>query len=210
MRPIRLLLVDDHPVVRQGYRCYLKSTPDIDVVAEAGDGSEAYQAFSACRPDITVLDISLPDVSGLAVLRRIRGRSADAKVLIFTIHDNPLLVRKALEAGALGYISKCCGAPVLMEAVRRVMRGEQFVEARLAHAVSRHPHQLLERLTAREFEVFQLLAQGRSVNEIASLLHLSSKTVGVHQTRILKKLDLPNIAHLVLLAVRCGLVEPEI
>ncbi|MBN2701778.1 MAG: response regulator [Methylohalobius sp. ZOD2] len=210
MRPIRLLLVDDHPVVRQGYRCYLKSAPDTEVVAEASDGSEAYQAFIACRPDITVLDISLPDVSGLAVLRRIRQRLADAKVLVFTIHDNPLLIRKALEAGARGYLSKRCGPPMLMEAVRRVMQGERYVESRLEQAVSSPPHELLQRLTAREFEVFHLLAQGRSVNEIASLLQLSSKTVGVHQTRILKKLDLPNIAHLVLLAVRCGLVEPKI
>ncbi len=206
MMPIRLLLVDDHPVVRSGYKSYLEKTINIEVVAEASNGREAYAAFVACRPDVTVLDISLPDVSGLEVLRRICRRDPNAKVLIFTIHDNPLLVEKALQGGALGYLTKGCSPKMLVEALQRVMQGQQFVEPALLERVSSSPPSLLKRLTLREFEVFQLLAQGRSVAEIAGLLHLSPKTVGVHQTRILRKLNLPNPVHLVLLAVRCGVV----
>lgn len=209
MTPIRLLLVDDHPVVRRGYKSYLEKT-NIEVVAEAGNGREAYAAFVAFRPDITVLDISLPDMSGLDVLWRIRRRDPNARVLIFTIHDNPLLVEKALQGGSLGYLTKGCSPKMLVEALHRVRQGERFVEPPLLEKVSRSQHRLLKRLTLREFEVFQLLAQGRSVTEIAGLLHLSPKTVGVHQTRILRKLDLPNTVHLVLLAVCCGVVKPAI
>lgn len=209
MMQIRLLLVDDHPVVRQGYTSYLEQVLSIEI-AEAGSGKQAYTTFVVFRPDVTVLDVSLPDVSGLEVLRRIRRRDPEAKVLVFTIHDSPLLVEKALQGGALGYLTKSCNPKLLVEALQQVMQGERFVEPALLETVSRSPQSLLKRLTLREFEVFQLLAQGRSVAEIAGLLNLSPKTVGVHQTRILHKLDLPSPVHLVLLAVRCGLVKPTV
>lgn len=201
---IRLLLVDDHPVVRSGYRRYLEAAGDIEIVAEAADGAEAYRAFIIHRPDVTVLDITLEGISGLDVLRRIRQRDANARVIIFTMHGNPLLVERALEAGACGYLTKRCGPGLVVEAVRQVMGGKIFVDPALGPRRQGIPP-LLERLTPREFEVFRLLAQGRSVAEIARLLHVSLKTAGVHQTRILRKLNLANTVQLVLLAVNSHL-----
>ncbi|GAB6067262.1 response regulator transcription factor [Methylothermus subterraneus] len=205
MTPIRVLIVDDHPVVRQGYRSYLEKILPLEVV-EADSAQEAYRAFVASQPHVVVLDLSLPDVSGLEVLQRICRRDPNARVLVFTIHAHPLLVEKALAAGALGYVSKGASPKVLTEALQRVLRGERFVEPGLLDQVAAASRAKLARLTPREFEVFQLLACGRSVAEIAKLLHLSPKTVGVHQTRILRKLELPNAVHLALLAVQLGLV----
>ncbi len=207
METLRLLLVDDHPVVCSGYRRYLEAVADIEVVAEAGTGAEAYRLIAVLRPDVIVFDLSLPDVSGIELLRRICRRDRGARVLVFTMHENTLLMRRALQAGALGYLCKRHGPAILVEAVRRVAAGETFLDPHLATRREKAPD-ALQRLTPREFEVFQLLAQGRSVAEIARLLHLSRKTVGVHQTRILKKLGLDNTVQLALLAVRCRVVQP--
>ncbi len=208
METVRLLLVDDHPVVCSGYRRYLETVADIEVAAEAGTGAEAYQLIEVVRPDVIVFDLSLPDVSGIELLRRICRRDPDARVLVFTMHENTLLMRRALQAGALGYLCKRHGPAILVAAVRRVAAGETFLDPHLAARQEKAPDALLQRLTPREFEVFQLLAQGRLVTEIARLLHLSRKTVGVHQTRILKKLGLANTVQLALLAVRCRVVQP--
>jgi DNA-binding NarL/FixJ family response regulator len=206
MKPISLLLVDDHPVVRQGYKSYLAKALPIEVI-EAGNGREAYSAFVRFAPEVVVLDLRLPDMSGLEVLRRIRQRDPSAKVIVFTIFDNPLLLKRALEGGALGYLSKGASPKLLLQALKAVLRGERFIDPQLAEAKS--PHAKLECLTRREFEVFQLLAQGKSVAEIAKVLSISPKTVGVHQTRILHKLHLPNTACLVLLAFSAGLLQPQ-
>ncbi len=207
METLRLLLVDDHPVVCSGYRRYLEAVADIEVAAEAGTGAEAYRLIAVLRPDVIVFDLSLPDVSGIELLRRICRRDRGARVLVFTMHENTLLMRRALQAGALGYLCKRHGPAILVEAVRRVAAGETFLDPHLATRREKAPD-ALQRLTPREFEVFQLLAQGRSVAEIARLLHLSRKTVGVHQTRILKKLGLDNTVQLALLAVRYRVVQP--
>lgn len=150
--------------------------------------------------------MSLPDGNGLEVLRRICRRDPSAKVLVFTIHANPLLLERALAIGALGYLSKGSSPKLLVEALQKIRQGKRFVEPTLLNALACSPKAPLECLTPREFEIFQLLASGRSVAEIAKLLHLSSKTVGVHQTRILRKLNLPNAVHLTLFAVQCGLI----
>ena len=208
MKAIRVLLVDDHPVVCQGYRSYLEGVTDIEVAAEAGTGAAAYRLITALRPDVIVFDLALPDVSGMELLRRICQRDPEARVLVFTMYENGLLMQRALQAGALGYLCKRHGPAVLVEAVRRVAAGEPFHDPHLATRRHKEPDALLQRLTPREFEVFQLLAEGRSVAEIARLLHLSRKTVGVHQTRILKKLNLANTVQLALLAVRCQVIQP--
>lgn len=206
MKPISLLLIDDHPVVRQGYKSYLAKALPIKVI-EADNGREGYSAFVRFAPEVVVLDLRLPDMSGMEVLRRIRQRDPSAKVIVFTIFDNPLLLKRALEGGALGYLSKGASPKLLLQALEAVLRGERFIDPQLAEAKS--PHAKLECLTRREFEVFQLLVQGKSVAEIAKVLSISPKTVGVHQTRILHKLHLPNTACLVLLAFNAGLLQPQ-
>ncbi len=205
---IRLLLVDDHPVVCSGYRRYLENMADIQVAGEAGCGAEGYRLFAELRPDVTVVDISLPDMSGLEVVRRIRQRDPEARLLVFTIHENALMMERAMQAGAIGYLGKHHGPALMVEAVRQVAGGELFLDPDLRTGPEKIPASPLKRLTPREFEIFRLLAQGRSVAEIAALLHLSRKTVGVHQTRILKKLNLANTVQLALLAVRCQVIVP--
>ncbi len=208
MKTIRILLVDDHPVVRSGFRRYLDAIEDLEVAGEANSGAAAYQAFVALQPDITILDIALPDVSGLDVLRRIRQRHSEARLLMVTMHENVLLMERAMQAGASGYLSKRHEPARLVQAIRRIAAGDSFPDPELTVRREHDASSLLERLTPREFEVFQLLAQGRSVMEISELLHLSKKTVGVHQTRIFKKLDLANSVQLALLAVRHQLIQP--
>jgi len=208
MKTIRILLVDDHPVVRSGFRRYLDAIDDLEVIGEADSGASAYRAFVSLCPDITILDIALPDVSGLEVLRRIRRRHAGARVLMVTMHENVLLMERALQAGASGYLTKRHGPARLVQVIRRIVSGGIVSDPELALRRERDTDFRLECLTPREFEVFQLLAQGRSVEEVAELLHLSKKTVGVHQTRILNKLHLDNRVQLALLAVRHQLVQP--
>jgi len=202
MKPIRLLIVDDHPIVRLGYRKYLEQILPLEVV-EAGSAQEAYRAFKDWQPHAIVLDLSLPDVSGLEVLRRICQRTPAAKVLVFTIYANPLLLERALKAGALGYLTKGASPKMLGEALLTVLQGKRFIEPRLLETFAPAG---LDRLTPREFEVFQLLARGWSVAEIAQALHLSRKTVDVHKLRILRKLGLSNCVQLALLAVQSGLL----
>ena len=208
---IRVLLVDDHPVVRDGYKRLLESTPDIVVQAEAATGQDAYVTYFRVEPDVLILDLSLPGISGLESLRRIRARDPGARVLVFSMHDSPLMVTRAVEAGAAGYLTKSSAASQMVEAVREVARGRNFLPADLvpelisANAQRNDP---LKALTPREFQVFLRLAQGEPVAEIARVLVISPKTVGVHQTNIMKKLDLRNVSELTRLAIRCGAIQP--
>ena len=209
--PVNVVLVDDHPVVRDGYRRLLESTPDIRVVAEAGTGEEAYEAYFRIEPDVLVLDLNLPGISGLEVVRRILAKKHDARVLVFSMHDSPMMVSRAMEAGASGYLSKSGAAGEMIEAVRAVVGGGRYLSSGLLSDLvggRLGEGEPLERLTKREFEVFLRLAQGESVAEIAQVLCISPKTVGVHQTNIMKKLELRNAADLTRLAIRCDLIEP--
>lgn len=199
-KPIRVLLIDDHPVVLAGYRRLLETTPDIVVVAEAGTGEEGYFAFLNHHPDVVVLDLELPGRSGLDTLQRLQKRDSAAKILVVSVHDNEILVKRSREAGAYGFLSKRSSPLALLEAIRRLAHGEQFFDD-MAWNSSGQPEPLAP-LSAREFEVFRLLAQGHSVRQIALILHISPKTAGVHQTRIMGKLNLENLAQLALLAIR--------
>jgi len=208
---IQILLVDDHGVVREGFRAVLECEPDMQVVAEAASGEEGYGLYFAHRPDVVVLDIAMKGENGLATLRRLLRRDPDARVLIFSMYEDDLLATKSLELGARGYLSKSAPPETLARAVREVAGGDVFIEGRLAKHIALRkatPPRGLNALTAREFEVFQMLAEGKSVREIAGLLHLSEKTVSSHRARVMDKLHCHNVAQLARLAIRHGLIIP--
>jgi len=203
---IRVLLADDHPVVRSGYLRLLEQTADIRVVAEAATGEAAYTAWQAHRPDVLVTDLSMPGGGGLALLQRVHQRDAEARLLVFSMHDSPLLVRQALEAGARGFLTKASAPECLVDAVRTLHAGRRYLDPALpASLLQREPAQEAERLSAlslREFEIFRLLAQGHSPGECAAALKLSPKTISNHQTVIKEKLGVATSAALAHLAIR--------
>jgi len=210
METIRVLLVDDHEVVRAGYRRLFESTDDIKVVAEATDGESAYQLYSECNPTVVVMDLTMPGIGGLDASRRILARDQYARILVFSVHENEVFLSRAMELGILGYISKRNASRVMIEAVRCVARGEVFVgQEMMPHLLQRKPSEDGERiagLSPREFEVFRLRADGKSVNEIAELLYVSPKTVGHHYTSVKQKLGADNSAELTRLAIRLGII----
>lgn len=207
---IRILLVDDHPIVRIGYRRLLEQAGDITVAAEAKRADEAYTAFITQAPDITVTDLSMPGIGGVELIRRIIARDSAARVLVFSMHDGPQLVRRALEAGARGFLSKSSAPENLIEAVRTVHLGGHYLSEDLSPELikrdARYEATQLESLAPREFEIFRLLAQGRSLAECARTLNLSPKTVSNYQTAIKEKLGVSTLAALVHLAIRNGII----
>lgn len=209
---IRVLLADDHPVVRTGYRRLLEQAGDISVVAEAGDGQTAYAAFVEHAPDVLVTDLSMPGGGGLELTRRVLVRCADARVLVFTMHDGALLVRRAFEGGARGFLTKAGSPDGLVVAIRALHAGQRHLGPELAPALLQHdPNREAERLAAlsvREFEVFRLLAQGHSSAECAQALNLSPKTIANHQTLIKEKLGVATSAALAHLAIRHRVIGP--
>jgi two-component system invasion response regulator UvrY len=208
---IGVLLVDDHPVVRDGYRRLLHTTQDISVVAEAGSGEEACARYFEMHPDVVVMDLSMPGLGGLESMRRILDRDPEARILVFSMHESPLMLTRALEAGAAGYLTKSSAATEMIDAVRSVAQGSAFVSHDLVPelvSARRHSPDPLQRLTPREFQVFLRLAQGQTVSEIARVLNISPKTAGVHQTNLMKKLELHNVSELTRLAIRSGVMEP--
>jgi two-component system invasion response regulator UvrY len=210
MDRIRVLLVDDHPVVRNGYRRLLHSTEDILVVAEAGTGEEAYALYFDVHPDVVILDLSMPGIGGLEIMRRIRARDPSACILVFSMHESPLMLTRALEAGAAGYVTKSSAASEMVDAVHAVARGRPFVCRELVPelvATQQQSPDPMQRLTPREFQVFMYLAQGQTVSEIARVLCISPKTVGVHQTNLMKKLELHNLSELTRLAIQSGVMQ---
>ena len=207
---IRVLLVDDHPVVRAGYCRLLEGSTDIRVVGEADAVDAGYAAFLAHAPDVTVTDLSLPGSSGIELIRRVRARDAAARVLVFSVYDESAMVDLALRSGATGFVSKRCAPDVLREAVRSVFRGacylsEDMRAARTAGSLEA-VRAALEALSPREFEIFRLLASGHSAADCAGLLNLSVKTVANYQTLIKEKLGVATSAALVHLALRLGVV----
>jgi DNA-binding NarL/FixJ family response regulator len=203
---IRVLLADDHPVVRSGYLRLLEQTPDIRVVAEAATGEAAYTAWVAHDPQVLVTDLSMPGAGGLALIRRVRLRSASARVLVFSMHDSGPLVRQALDAGARGFLTKASAPECLVDAVRALHAGQTYLDPALPPGLlQRDPALEAERLASlspREFEIFRLLAQGQSPLDCAQALNLSPKTVSNHQTLIKEKLGVATSAALAHLAIR--------
>lgn len=204
------MLIDDHPVVRDGYARLLENTPDIRVVGEADNGEMGCELYPECQPDVVILDLSMPGIGGLETLHRIRAKDPTAQVLVFSMHDSETLILRAMEAGAAGYLTKQSGVEQMVEAVRQVAQGKLFIDPKHFPDLMRQrlkPSDPLQELSPREFQLFRLLAEGHSVVEIAETLSLSPKTVGVHHTNILKKLRLHNAAQLTRLAIRYGVIQ---
>jgi len=206
------MLVDDHAVVRMGFCLLLKGTEDMEVVAELGSGEEACRLYPDVRPDVVVMDISMPGIGGLDALTRILAKDSGARILVLSAHEDTMHPTRVMQAGALGYLSKRGAPEELIGAIRQVAKGKPFVEPGIAQqmAVQRATGRQspVEILTAREFEIFLALAQGRSVNEIADTLSLSPSTVGTHLYNIKQKLGAANAAELALIAIRNRLIEP--
>jgi two-component system invasion response regulator UvrY len=209
---IRVLLVDDHAVVRTGFRLLLQAQTDIAVIAEAESGEVACQRYMELAPDVVVMDLAMPGMGGLEALRRIRAHHPQARVLTLSAHDDPMHARRALREGALGFLSKRSAPEALIEAVTTVAAGRRYLDAGLAQKLAladldgttRSP---IERLSEREFEVFVRLARGETVQRIAEDLKLSGSTVGSHLYNIKQKLEVGNQSELTLLAIRHGLIE---
>lgn len=206
---IRVLLVDDHAVVREGYRRLLEATADIRVIAEAATGEEAYARFVASAPDVVVMDISLPGASGLDALRRIMARQASARVLMFSMHEDPVFVARALEAGARGYLTKASAPDMMVEAVLAIAGDRRFIapdlNGRFAARQATLEQDALLSLSEREFEILRLLAAGHGLGKIAALLCVSGKTVANYQTSIRQKLGADNAMQLMRIALASGL-----
>ncbi len=216
-KAVRVVLVDDHAVVREGYRRLLERTDDISVVADVSTGEQAYRTVCELQPDVTVMDISLPGIGGIEAVRRIVARLPEAKILMFSMHEDTVFSSRALQAGARGYVTKSAAPEVLVEAVRLVAAGKLYISHEMAQelAVQMLPGRdnPIDALSAREFEVFRLLVAGHSLQEISKILCLSYKTVANYQSSIKHKLDVSNSAQVVRIALSHGLiasgVEPE-
>ena len=212
----RILLADDHAVVRRGLRLVLECEPDLRVVAEAGDGAEAIERGLRDDVDLAVLDISMPRMTGLQAARELTARREDLRVLILSMHDNEQYLFEALRAGASGYVLKSVADRDLVEACRATMRGEPFLYPGAVRALMRDFVDRARRgealpddpLTPREVEIVKLIAEARTTREIAAELVLSEKTVERHRTNILSKLGMRDRVELVRYAIRRGLVEP--
>lgn len=206
---IRILLVDDHAVVREGYRRFLERSDDLRVLGEAEDADEGYRLWQQCAPDVMVVDLSMRGAGGLRLLQRVTARAPSARCLVFSMYEDALVAQRALEAGARGYVTKSSQPEVLVQAVRAVHAGEVYLSADIVQgrAALAEDAGRLATLTGKEHEIFRLLAQGRSVADIAGLLNLSAKTVANHQSQIRDKLGLATAAALVHLALRHGVID---
>ncbi len=207
----RVLLVDDHELVRAGFRRLLEDGDKFTVVAESGSGEQAVQDFSKHHPDVVVMDISMPGIGGVGAIERIVAREPTAKILVLSVHEDSVFTTRAMQAGALGFIPKRSAPEEMLKAVEMVAQGKTCIAPEIAQQLamqkltgSENP---LDVLSQREFEVFRLLAEGKTVNDIADILSLSPKTVGTHHTNIKQKLNVSNSAELARLAIRSGLVD---
>lgn len=209
-RPKRILIVDDHPMMRQGLMQLIESECDLVVCGEAENAGQALEQAEQLKPDLLLADISLPGKNGLELIKDLQSTQPSLPVLVISMHDEMLYAERVLRAGGRGYIMKQEGGKKIMEAIRQVFSGKVFVSEKmslqilenLANRSPRPTRSPVERLTDREFEVFQLIGQGLSTREIAAQLHLSSKTVEVHRINIKQKLNLKTATELIRFAVR--------
>ncbi|MBZ8140537.1 DNA-binding response regulator [Rubrivivax gelatinosus] len=208
---IRVLIVDDHAVVRSGYRTYLEQMGGFEVVAEADNAAEAYAQYKRCQPDIVIMDIMMPGASGIDASRRILAFDRDARILVFSMYVEPIVVRQALGLGVRGMLSKDSAPEQLCEAAIAVARGQRYLGGELAMAMAFSPRspraEIVEKLSGREFEIFQMLVSGASIDDIAQALNLSSKTVANRLSQIRQKLDANSDIQLVRMAAAIGIVS---
>ena len=211
MKKIRILLADDHVMVRQGFRLILAAQPDMEIVGEADNGREAVELAGKLHPDVVVMDVAMPDLNGIEATRRLAASSPRTRVLALSMHKDSVYVREILRAGARGYLLKDAFDRDLLSAVRAVAGGEGYLSPTVSDAVltdyRRHVTDPLDRLSSREREVLQLIAEGKTNKEIATALKLSVYTVDAHRGRIMEKLNLHSVGELVRFAVRHWLVD---
>nr|WP_294838362.1 response regulator transcription factor [uncultured Methylotenera sp.] len=211
MSQINVMLVDDHAVVRMGFKMLLESDVDMKVVAEAESGEQAIQRYVEHKPDVVVMDITMPGIGGLEAIERILAKDSTAKILVLSAHEDSVHPKRVLNAGAMGYLTKRSAAEELIKAIRTVAGGKKYLEASVAQQMAiqqlsgdQNP---VDILSPREFEVFMALAKGKTTNEIAETLFLSPRTVGTHLYNIKQKLNANNSAEIALIAMRSGLLD---
>jgi two-component system response regulator NreC len=208
---IRILLADDHAVVRQGFKMILAAQSDMEIVGEAGNGREALDLAGQFQPDVVVMDVAMPELNGIEATRRLADISPRTRVLALSMHKDSVYVREILRAGARGYLLKDSIASDLLAAVRAISRGEGYISPGVSDAVlndyRRHVTDPIDLLSSREREVLQMIAEGKTNKEIATVLNLSVYTVDAHRGRIMEKLNLHSVNELVRFAVRSGLVD---
>jgi len=211
MKRTRILLVDDHAVVRQGFKMILDAQSDMEIVGEAANGREAVELAAQLRPDIVVMDVAMPELNGIEATRRVIAAGPHIRVIALSMHKDSVYVREILRAGARGYLLKDSGADDLVKAIRAVAGGESYLSPAVSNAVlddyRKHVTNPIDLLTSREREVLQMLAEGKTNKEIAVVLNLSVYTVDAHRGRIMEKLNLHSINELVRFALRNGLIE---
>jgi two-component system invasion response regulator UvrY len=210
---VSVLLVDDHAVVREGYLRLLERHGDIVVIGEAGDAATAHTLFCSLDPQIVVMDISMPGTSGIEAMRRMLLYKPDARVLVFSMHEDVIFVRRALQAGAFGYVTKASAPNVMVQAIHAIANGKKYLSPEIAQKLALRDFatdkESAGSLSAREFEVLRLLTQGQSIKEIAQSLGLNTKTVANHQSVIKQKLGVESALQLLTKAGQLGLVPPE-
>lgn len=211
MSQINVMLVDDHAVVRMGFKMLLESDADIKVIAEAESGEQSIQRYVEHKPDIVVMDITMPGIGGLEAIERILAKDSAARILVLSAHEDSVHPKRVLNAGAMGYLTKRSAAEELIKAIRMVASGKKYLEASVAQQMAiqqlsgdQNP---VDVLSPREFEVFMALAKGKTTNEIAETLFLSPRTVGTHLYNIKQKLNANNSAEIALIAMRSGLLD---
>ena len=210
--PINVLLVDDHAVVRMGFKMLLESAADIKVVAEAESGEQSIKMYVEHKPDVVVMDITMPGIGGIEAIDRIMAKDNSARILVLSAHEDSVHPKRVLNAGAMGYLTKRSAAEELIKAIRMVASRKMYLEASIAQQMAiqqlngeKNP---VDVLSDREFEVFMSLAKGQTTNEIADILSLSPRTVGTHLYNIKQKLNANNSAEIALIAMRSGLIDP--
>jgi two-component system invasion response regulator UvrY len=211
-RTIGVMLVDDHAVVRMGFRLLLEGASDITVLGEAESGEEAVRRFAELNPDVVVMDISMPGIGGLEAIERILAKQPNIRILVLSAHEDAMHARRVLKAGAAGYLTKRSAAEELIHAIAVVHQGKTYLEPGIAQQMAmqqlsgeRNP---VDTLSEKEFKVFLALAKGQSVQDIADVMSLSPRTVGTHLYNIKQKLGASNSAELAIIAIRAKLIDP--
>lgn len=207
-----MMLVDDHAVVRMGFKMLLESASEIKVIAEAENGEMAIKAYVEHKPSVVVMDITMPGMGGLEAIERILAKDSSARILVLSAHEDSVHPKRVLNAGAMGYLTKRSAAEELIKAIRMVASGKKYIEASVAQQMAIQQlsgdQSPVDVLSEREFEVFMSLAKGKTTNEIAENLFLSPRTVGTHLYNIKQKLNAQNSAEIALIAMRSGLLDP--
>ncbi|MDB5789940.1 response regulator [Caballeronia mineralivorans] len=206
---IRILIADDHAIVRGGLKQIIATTTDIVVAGEAAQGAEAIEKLRTCQVDLLLLDMTMPGVSGVDLIRRVRTEQPVLPILVLSIHNEAQVVARAVRAGATGYVTKDSDPDIILAAIRKLSGGGRFIDPKLidvmvfdTHSSDAAPHEIL---SDREFQVLHLLAAGKSINAIAEVLVLSAKTISTHKMRLMQKLGLDNNAELIRYAIKHGL-----